>query len=110
MDEHVPFAITKGLQIRGVDVQTVQELGLTGTDDALILDRATKMGLVVFTRDVDFLAEATRRQRNREMFTGVIYAHQLRVSIGECITDLELIGHATDLTEHVGEVQYLPLK
>jgi Domain of unknown function (DUF5615) len=40
MDEHVHRAITIGLRLRGIDVLTVQEDGLTATPDPLILDRA----------------------------------------------------------------------
>jgi hypothetical protein len=42
-------------------------------------------------------------------FGGVIYAHQLHVSIGRCIHDLEIIakaGTSTDLQDHV---LFLPL-
>lgn len=33
MDEHVPKAVTEGLRRRGVDVITVQELGLQAAED-----------------------------------------------------------------------------
>jgi hypothetical protein len=40
MDVHVPFAITAGLRLRGVDVLTAQEDGAAELDDDLLLDRA----------------------------------------------------------------------
>jgi len=40
---------------------------------------------VLFSQDNDLLAEGTRRQAAGIPFGGVIYAHQLRVSIGTCI-------------------------
>ena len=68
-----------------------------------LLDRAAQLHRVLFTRDSDLLAEATRRQQEGIPFSGVIYAHQLRVSIGKCIEDLELIaktGEPQDLADH----------
>ncbi len=38
-----------------------------------------------------------------------IYAHQLNITIGQCITDLELIAKAADPAECAGVTLYLPL-
>jgi predicted nuclease of predicted toxin-antitoxin system len=56
MDVHVPRAITEGLRLRGVDVLTAQEDGARRLSDAAILDKATAVGRVPFTRDMDLLA------------------------------------------------------
>jgi predicted nuclease of predicted toxin-antitoxin system len=93
-----------------VDVFTVQEDGRVGDADPDVLDRAGELGRVVFTQDADFLAEGTRRQRAGIQFAGVIYAHQLRVSVAQCIDDLELVAGALDLAEFEGRVEYLPLR
>jgi len=110
MDEHVPSAITDGLRHRGIDVRTVQDDGLLGARDTELLDRATELGRVMFTRDTDFLEEANRRQRQGTEFSGVLYAHQLRVPIGQCISELELLAKICDPDEAVNRVEYLPLK
>ena len=109
MDENVHGAITDGLRRRGFDVLTVQEDGRDGDADEMVLDRAADLGRVVFTTDDGFLAEAARRQRAGESFDGVVYAHQMRVTIGQCIADLELIGVAAELSEYFNRVQHLPL-
>lgn len=62
MDVHVPFAITAGLRLRGVDVLTAQDDGTTKFLDDKLLDRASAVGRTVFTRDADFLREANFRQ------------------------------------------------
>lgn len=110
MDENVHSAITQGLRQRGVDVLTVQEDGRKGADDPVLLDRATALGRVLFTQDTDLLAEGTRRQRAGEAFAGVVYAHQVRVPIGRCVQDLELLAGASDPGELSGQVVYLPLR
>jgi predicted nuclease of predicted toxin-antitoxin system len=109
MDEHVPRSITTGLRLRNIDVLTVQEDGRTGFSDRKILDRATELSRIMFTQDDDFLVEAQRRQGLAQFFTGVIYAHQLNISIGSCITDLELIAQLAGVDELQNTVRYLPL-
>lgn len=109
IDENVHRAITDGLRIRGVDVLTVQEDGRASFPDALILDRATELERVLFSQDEDFLAEANRRQDKQINFAGVIYAHKLRVTVGDCVRDLEIIAKAASLEELNNRVQYLPL-
>ena len=109
MDEHIPRPITSGLRARSIDVLTAQEDHRAGTPDPFLLDRATELGRVLFTQDEDFLAEAQRRQNLGIRFGGIIYTHQLRISIGHCISDLELLANATDLEEYANRVEYLPL-
>ena len=109
MDVHVRRSITEALRLRGVNVLTAQEDGATRLPDSALLDRAGELGRVLFSQDEDLLAEATRRLRMGTAFEGVVYAHQLRVSIGRCIQDLELIGNATDPSDWQNWVEYLPL-
>ena len=55
MDEHVAKSVTEGLRRSGVNVVTVQELGLQAAEDQQHLQRATQEGRVVVTQDTDFL-------------------------------------------------------
>ncbi len=57
MDVHVPAAITRALRRRGADVVAAQDDGAARLLDPALLDRAAKLGCIVFTRDSDFLAE-----------------------------------------------------
>jgi Domain of unknown function (DUF5615) len=109
MDHHVQHAITSGLRLRGVDVLTAAEDGAARMSDPDLLDRATTLGRALFTRDDDLLGEAARWQAAGLPFPGVIYAHQLRVPIGVCVGDLELIATASEPSEMQGRVIYLPL-
>ena len=64
----------------------------------------------MFTQDEDLLVEGVRRQRTGEPFAGIIYAHQLRVTTGQCINDLELIAKVYDPADLADRIEYLPLK
>lgn len=109
-DVHVRAAVTDGLRLRGVDVLTAQEDGASRMDDPDLLNRAGDLGRVVFTQDQDFLAEAHRRQASGEPFIGVIYAHQLHVTVGQCVNDLELLANVYEPEDMANNVEYLPLK
>ena len=108
MDHHVPQAITPGLRLRRVAVLTAYEDGASQLEDPALLDRAGELGRVLFSMDDDLLVEASWRQKNVLSFSGVIYAHQLRISIGACIRDLELVAKAGEPEEMSDSILYLP--
>jgi predicted nuclease of predicted toxin-antitoxin system len=109
LDVHVHRAITDGLRLRGVDVLTAQEDGYRTADDSTLLDRATELERVLFSQDEDLLREARVRQAAGIPFAGVVYAHQLGITIGRCIQDLELIAMIADPADLAARVEYLPL-
>ena len=98
MDENIDFDITHGLRLRNVDVVTVQEDGRAKISDPEVMDRATELGRVVFTNDDDLLVEAMRRYQDGIEFSGVIYVHKRRLTIGQCIEEFE------------NRVQYIPIQ
>ena len=110
MDQHIPRAITVGLRLRGIDVIIAFEDKASEMNDSELLNRAGELGRVLFTQDNDLLAEAAKRQKNGILFQGVIYAHQLRISIGACVKDIEIIVKAAEPDELVSALIFLPLK
>lgn len=109
MDENVPRQITIGLRLRQIDVLTVQEDGHAGLSDPLVLDRATELQRVLFTRDDDLLWIAHQRQSDNKFFYGIIYSHPQKSSIGECVRDLEIISNVCTIEDFANVVEYLPL-
>ncbi len=63
----------------------------------------------MFSFDADMLAEAKRRQVEGISFTGVLFAHPTRISVGECIRDLEIIAKVGQTKDLLNTVLYLPL-
>ncbi len=110
MDVHVPRAVTIALRLRGVDVLTAQEDGAGSLGDAELLARATELARVLFSQDDDLLREAARLQAAGVPFAGVVYGHQLKVTIGQCVRDLALIAEVAEPTELASCVEYLPLR
>ena len=109
MDAHIPRAITLGLRLREVDVLTAQENHAALLSDPELLERATTLNRVLFSFDDDLLVEAARRQTASKMFSGLIYAHPLQVSIGQCVRDLELIAKTAQPNDFISRVEFLPL-
>lgn len=107
MDVHIRRAVTSALRLRSIDVLTAQEDGAAELDDDRLLQRGTELGRV--SQDEDLLREGARRLREHKDFSGIIYAHQLRVTIGQMVEDLELIATATSKEEWSGKIEYLPL-
>ncbi|MDQ5825249.1 MAG: DUF5615 family PIN-like protein [Chloroflexota bacterium] len=109
MDVHIPRTVSNRLRRDGVDILTAQEDGTTTISDASLLDRATALGRVLVTFDSDLLAEAHRRQQESLTFEGIIYVNVNRTSIGEIISDLELLALSSEEDHLLGRVEYLPL-
>ena len=73
-----------------------------------LLDRATSLARVLFSQDQDLLAVAQQRLQAGHDFAGVVYAHQMTISIGQAIRDLELLAKVLDPSDMRNRVEYLP--
>jgi predicted nuclease of predicted toxin-antitoxin system len=109
MDVHVRRAVTDGLRRRGVDVLTAQEDANAHLPDPALLDRAQELGRAIFSQDDDMLREASLRQAVGKTFAGVIYCHQLRITTGQAVRDLEMIARVYEPADLENRVEYLPL-
>lgn len=92
-----------------MDVLTAFEDGSQELEDPDLLDRATSLERVLFSQDDDLLKEGVKRQREGDLFYGVVYAHQLKVPISQCIEDLALIAQAGEPQELLNQIIFLPL-
>jgi hypothetical protein len=92
-----------------VDVLTSQEDGTTELDDSDLLTRASSLGRVLFTSDAAFLGEAADRQRAGVPFAGVIYIHQRKIIIPDCVADLEILAKLSQPADLENVLTYLPL-
>lgn len=109
MDVHIPKPIFSELRERGIDVLRAQEDGAAELPDSELLDRATSLGRVLFSQDADLLSEAAARHASGKRFSGVNYAHQLGITIGQAVRDLELIARVCSADDMENQVEYLPL-
>jgi hypothetical protein len=99
MDVHVPRAVTVALRLRGIDVLTAQEDGSAELDDGSLLERAAELGRILVSQDVDLLREGRRLLTEQREFSGIVYAHQLRITIGQIVSR----------EEWQGRIEFLPI-
>jgi len=88
MGHHVPLAVTAGLRLRGVDVLTCHEDGTSDLDDAPLLERATELGRVLFSQDVDLLVVAKEWQEVIRKFLDPIWISETATPPARPILDL----------------------
>jgi len=93
-----------------INLLTAQEDGTAELDDSGLLQRATELGRTLVSQDEDLLREGARWLKEHKDFSGIIYAHQLRITIGQMVEDLELIAIATSQDEWWGRIEYLPIR
>ena len=111
-DENFRGRIVRGLRRRvpGLDLVRAQDAGLSGADDATVLEWAAREGRVLLTHDVRTLtAFAYARVRTGQPMPGVVEVGR-RVPIGPAIEDLALLVEASLEGEWEGRVLYLPLR
>ena len=87
-DENIEHSIVAGLRRRNIEVIHISELDYSGKPDEFHLIKAYELKAVVLTHDADFIKLASSSKHNH---AGIIYAHSVSVSIGECIRGVELI-------------------
>ncbi len=109
-DIHIPRAIRDQLRRKGVDVLTGQEDSSDELADEELLERASKLGRVLFTQDIRFKALAEDWQQRGRLFSGLLYGHQSTTSVGRYVQDLELIAKASEPEDWTNLVGHLPIK
>lgn len=109
MDQHVHAAVTSGLRDRGIDVLTTLEDGTADWNDEQLLERASQLNRIVFTQDRDFLVLTHQWQYTKREFAGLVYGHQLDLTIGRAVRDLELIASVSDPDDLRNRIEFIPL-
>jgi hypothetical protein len=108
-DVHVPGPFIHQLRLRGVDITAATEEGHERKSDEELLVLATEAARIMVTQDIRFRVLAEDWQRTKRFFSGLVFAHQRRVSFGEMVADLELISHGTDAAYWQNRVEQLPI-
>ena len=106
-DESVPVAVAAGLQRRNVVAVSARDSGNLGLTDEEQLAYATAQQMAIFTHDADFLHLAYDWAESDDDHWGIIYVHQDRVTIGECIHRLKEIGDLFDPEDLRNHIEFL---
>jgi predicted nuclease of predicted toxin-antitoxin system len=90
------------LKRRGVDAFSAKELSKLGLTDEEQIEVATKKQAVIFTHDIDFLRIAIHKQH-----LGIIYVHQQKLNVGECLNRLKVIVETKSSKEMRNQIIFL---
>jgi predicted nuclease of predicted toxin-antitoxin system len=101
-DESVNIAIVEGLKRRGVNAFSARDLGKLGQTDEEQLKTANQNQAVIFTHDVDFIKIAINKNHS-----GIIYVHQQKLTIGECIKRLKTVTETKTPQELQNQIIFL---
>lgn len=92
-----------------LDIVRVQDVGLRGADDPVILEWAANEGRVLLTHDAATMTFfAYERVKDDRQMPGVIEVPD-DLPIGAAIEDILLLVEYSDRNEWEGQVLYLPL-
>jgi len=109
-DENLDNAIIRGLRHKypQIDIVRVQDIGLSGATDPVILEWAAESGRILVTHDVSTITRhAYDRVREGKLMAGVVIV-SLDAGIGQVIEDLLLLLDSVPVADWQGTVQYLP--
>ena len=106
-DESVPVAVAAGLKRRGVTAISAREAGNLGLSDEEQFAYAYTHHLLLFTHDTDFLQLAHRFAITGQEHWGVVYSHQNKLSIGDCIRRLKEIADLYTQEDFRNRIEFL---
>ena len=110
-DENLDGAIVRGVLRRkpDLDIVRIQDAGLSGKDDPIVLDWAAQEGRILVTHDVTTITHfAYERIRASQSMPGVFEVN-LNRAIGQIIEDILLLAECSLDGEYEGQIIYLPL-
>ncbi len=110
-DEDFNGHIIRGLlrRVPALGIVRVQDVGLMGQGDSILLAWAEQEGRVLLTHDVSTMTDhAYERMRAGHHVTGVVEVPQ-SLAIGQAIKDILLIAKLSSPKELENQIQYLPL-
>ncbi len=111
-DENFNNDIVRGLWRRqpGLDLVRLQDVGLSGAEDAAVLAWAAQAGRLLLTHDVSTITKyAYQRVAAGQRMPGVIEVSRA-VSVSTAIEDILLLAATSSENEWEGQVLYLPLR
>ena len=109
-DENCDNTIVRGLFRRypTLDIVRVQDVGLSGKDDPMVLAWAAQEGRILLTHDVTTITRyAYERVRGGQPMPGVIEI-STDAPIGRIIEDILVLVECSQAGELDGQVLYLP--
>ena len=110
-DENFNGSIIRGLLRRKleIDVVRVQDVGLSGADDHLVLACASNEGRVLFTHDQKTVPTYAYERVMAGLPMPGVFIGDTYLPVQQAIEDIVLLVECSEEHEWEGQVRYLPL-
>ena len=111
-DENFNNQIVKGVLGKNpdIDMVRVQDVGLKGADDPLVLSWAAQEGRIVLTHDVATMITFAYKRIESDLPMPGLFEVNRRIPIGLIIEEIILIAEYSLDREWEGQIRFLPLK
>jgi hypothetical protein len=111
-DENFDNNIIRGLLLREsqLDIKRIQDVGLRGADDPLVLAWAEEEGRVLLTHDVSTMSAHAYERIESGLSMPGIFLVSSEMPIGDAIEEILLLAGASLPNEWENQVQYIPLR
>lgn len=111
-DENFNNQIVRGVlrQNPSVDIQRVQDVGLSGADDPAVLAWAAQEGRIILTHDVATMIAFAYQRIEAGLSMPGLFEVSRRVPVGLAIEEIILIAECSLEGEWEGQVRFLPLR
>ncbi|MBI3762983.1 MAG: DUF5615 family PIN-like protein [Chloroflexi bacterium] len=96
-----------GLKRRDVNAWSALDAKNLGLTDEKQLEYAVGEQAVIFTHDADFLQLAHEWAEHKREHFGVVYVHQEKLGLGECIRRLKEIADVFDPDDFKNHIEFL---
>ena len=111
-DENFNNQIVRGILRRRpeIDIVRVQDVGLSETDDRVILEWTAQQGRILLTHDVETMTRYAYERVQAGLAMPGVFEINRSIPIGVAIEEIILIAEGSFEGEWEGQVQYLPLR
>ena len=111
-DENLNYNIIRGLLRRKADLNVVriQDVGLSGKDDATVLEWAAQENRIFLTHDVTTITKYAYDRINEGLPMPGVFEINMNSPLGDIIADILLLSYYSFENEWEGKILYLPLK
>ena len=111
-DENLNYNIVRGLLRCKSDLNIIhiQDVGLSGKDDATVLEWAAQENRILLTHDVTTITKYAYERLNKGLPMPGVFEIKMDSPLGEIIYDLVLLAEYSYENEWVDQIVYLPLK
>jgi hypothetical protein len=111
-DENLNYNILRGLLRRKADlnIARIQDVGLSGKDDATVLEWAAKVNRILLTHDVTTITKYAYERINEGLPMPGVFEIKMSSPLGDVIDDILLLADYSYENEWEGKILYLPLK